>query len=413
MKTWALFVDAYRELNSKKLFWITMILSGLVVAIFGAIGLNENGIAVLWYTIPNEFVNSQAIEPAVFYMGAFTRFGVRFWLSIIATVLALITTAGMIPDFISGGSIELMLSKPISRVRLYLTKFFTGLLFVGLQVTVFCVASILVIGLRGGVWEPGILLAVPIVVLFYSYLFSICTLIGLLTRSTLASLLLTVLLWFMLFLLNTADGILLNESVRNQTVADQRTARVQVQQERLESLWANTHGGGVPADPDGSGTHDQEDDPDSTEASATGFGGVLAGEVRRGPRVEDLDEEETLQQIERTRGEIESLRESVDSAQRTADTVSRLHQRVLVVKTILPKTRDTIDLLNRHLISQEDVEQSSRRQQERFGEEFSETNRRTQEAIRSRSLWWIVGTSLIFEAFILGLGAWIFSRRDF
>ncbi|XOV75481.1 MAG: hypothetical protein ACFHWZ_19225 [Phycisphaerales bacterium] len=45
MKTWALFVDAYRELNSKKLFWITMILSGLVVAIFGAIGLRRMGSA--------------------------------------------------------------------------------------------------------------------------------------------------------------------------------------------------------------------------------------------------------------------------------------------------------------------------------------------------------------------------------
>jgi hypothetical protein len=33
--------------------------------------------------------------------------------------------------------------------------------------------------------------------------------------------------------------------------------------------------------------------------------------------------------------------------------------------------------------------------------------------MRDRSLWWVVGTSLLFEAFILGIGAWIFSRRDF
>lgn len=36
----------------------------------------------------------------------------------------------------------------------------------------------------------------------------------------------------------------------------------------------------------------------------------------------------------------------------------------------------------------------------------------TQE-LRDRSIWWVIGTSLIFEAFILALGSWIFSRRDF
>ena len=33
--------------------------------------------------------------------------------------------------------------------------------------------------------------------------------------------------------------------------------------------------------------------------------------------------------------------------------------------------------------------------------------------IRSRSVWWVVGTSLGFEAVVLALAAWIFSRRDY
>ena len=32
---------------------------------------------------------------------------------------------------------------------------------------------------------------------------------------------------------------------------------------------------------------------------------------------------------------------------------------------------------------------------------------------RSRSVLWIVGTSLGFEAFILAICCWIFSRRDY
>ncbi len=31
----------------------------------------------------------------------------------------------------------------------------------------------------------------------------------------------------------------------------------------------------------------------------------------------------------------------------------------------------------------------------------------------SRSPWWIVGTSLAFEAVILALASWVFCRRDF
>src|SRR5690606_30856745 len=102
---WALFVDAYRELNSKKLFWITMLLSGLVVAIVGALGLNSDGVTFLWFTImSNDVFTSDTMAPSHFYLTMFNNFGIRFWLSIIATVLALIATAGIIPDFISGGA---------------------------------------------------------------------------------------------------------------------------------------------------------------------------------------------------------------------------------------------------------------------------------------------------------------------
>jgi len=53
-----------------------------------------------------------------------------------------------------------------------------------------------VLGIRGGVWEPGLFISIPIVVIFFSYLFAICVLLGLITKSTIASLLLTLLIWF-------------------------------------------------------------------------------------------------------------------------------------------------------------------------------------------------------------------------
>ena len=43
-----------------------------------------------------------------------------------------------------------------SRLRLFLTKYLSGLLFVGLQVTVFSVLCFVVIGFKAGAWEPAI-----------------------------------------------------------------------------------------------------------------------------------------------------------------------------------------------------------------------------------------------------------------
>jgi ABC-type transport system involved in multi-copper enzyme maturation permease subunit len=401
MKTWALFMDAYRELNSKKLFWITMLLSGLVVGVFGALGLRENGIGFLWFTLPSEFLNSQVIDPAEFYKTMFNAFGVRFWLSIIATVLALITTAGMIPDFISGGSVELMLSKPISRARLYLTKFLTGLLFVALQVFVFSLASLLVIGVRGGVWEPGILLSVPIVVLFYSYLFCVCTLLGLVTRSTLAALLLTVLFWFLLFLLNTADETLLTFKASTENRVVQQEERLESQKQRLEDLLSPVESAEPATD-------------ESPEPQSEGFLGRIADEFRSGTRPSDLGEEDRATQIERVRNEITTVEATLEDTRSDAASLGAWHGRIVAIKTVLPKTKDTLNLLDRHLISDESLDASEDRMVERRGnEDFARAEFEAVRQIRDRPLWWVIGTSLAFEAFILALGAWIFSRRDF
>ena len=146
-QTAALFLDAYRELSARKLFWLVLILSGLVVAVFGAVGLNDKGIQFgpRQWTVPSDVVNTNFIAPQLFYKFVFASIGVPIWLGWIASILAVVSTASIFPDFVAGGSIELLLSKPIGRVRLFFTKFATGLLFVVLQVSVFALACFLVI----------------------------------------------------------------------------------------------------------------------------------------------------------------------------------------------------------------------------------------------------------------------------
>src|SRR5262249_47022240 len=156
-----------------------------------------------------------------FYKYWFFTIGFKLWLTWAATILALVSTASIIPDFVGSGAIELSLSKPIGRARLFLTKYLAALLFVALQVGLFSVLAFLVVGIRGESWVPELFLAIPLVLLMFSYLYSFCALIGLLTRSTIAALLLTILVWVLIFMTHTAEtGVLLTFKVRqDQSVA--------------------------------------------------------------------------------------------------------------------------------------------------------------------------------------------------
>ena len=171
-QTWAIFLEAYRNLNSKKLFWLVLILSALVVVAFACLGINESGLKIAFWQIDNNVLNTKQMPPDQFYKTIFVQIGIGIWLAWLATILAIISTSGIFPDLLTSGSIDLFVSKPISRLRLFITEYAAGLLFVALQVTIFSAACFLVIGLRGGVWEPGLFLAVPIMVCFFSYLYN-------------------------------------------------------------------------------------------------------------------------------------------------------------------------------------------------------------------------------------------------
>lgn len=389
IQTLALFRDAYRELNARKLFWITMALNLLAVALFAGLGINERGPTFLHWTFDNDLFNTRFISQELFYKLQFTTWGIPWWLSRVAAILALVSTAGMFPDLISGGVIETMLSKPISRARLFLTKYLAGLLFVTLQVTVFSVGCFLVIWIRGGAAEPTLFLAVPIVVLFFSYLFAVCALLGMVTRSTIAALLLTILFWFVVFLVNTADTAILG--MREGTTVRLEDARLNLERQvafadkRVEQL---TAAGDPPADADGTPITDPE--------------------ARR----------------EAVNPALARSRERLAEAEQANTTWTAWSRRVLIAKTVLPKTQETVALLGRALIPPDELERLT---SEHMGIDAPPPEKeptepaiadprvesRVQEVMRSRTLGWILGTSLVFEAACLGLCLLIFTRRDF
>jgi ABC-type transport system involved in multi-copper enzyme maturation permease subunit len=372
MQTLAIFQDAFRELRAKRMFWIVMMLTALAVGAFALVGVNAKGVVTIaGWELPIPFPGG------AFYKLLFAQFLIGLWLTWAATILALISTAGIFPDFVAGGSVDLYLSKPISRLRLFLTKYATGLVFVTLQVTVFCVLGFLVMRVRGKSWEPGLFLAIPIVVCFFSYLFSVQALFGVLTRSTTAALLMSLLVWLLAFAVYLAEMQLATyQTVREQQKAQwiQRAGELDAQIAALEAKK----------------TPGQADDP-----------WLAANRVTR-----------------------DNFRAWAADAGPTIDKLRFFHRLVHVLAVASPKTTETIGLLEHRLLSRDemndiiDVEADSRERGRHRVSEGRDVDPRdvsyTQMDIeRGRSLGWVLGTSLGFEAVMLALAAWVFCRRDY
>jgi len=363
----AILLDTYRELSSRRLFWLSMALSALVVLAFAAVGINERGLVLFAWTIEIPMLNTSVLDPGDFYKLAFYTLGVRVWLAWLACLLALVSSAGLFPELVSSGTVETLLARPIPRWRLYLFKFAGGLAFTALQVGVFCVASFLVIGLRGGAWEPGLFLAIPMVTLLYSYLFSACALIGTLTRSAIAALLLTVLLWGFLFTLNSSETI----------VNSFRIAKIE----------------------------------------------EIAAIDRFIDRRRQRDANADIADLEQERGQAEEALGSLRGAHRILFAAKTLLPKP--EETVALVQRWIVDVANLGSVapanddeepSKETLARRRRGRDSSFGSvrareaDVQQAVRREQDA---RGLPWIVGTSMVFEGIVLLVGCSIFSRRDF
>lgn len=387
MQTKAIFIDAYRELNAKKLFWLTLGLNVLAVALFASLGINPEGFSFFHWKFDSMMMNTNFISEELFYKIQFTTWGVPIWLSWVTTILALISTAGIVPDMVSGGTIEPVLSKPIGRVRLFLTKYMTGLLFVGLQIFIFSVGCFFVLGIRAGSWEFGLFLAVPIVLAFFSYLYSFCVLVGLVTRSTIAALLLTMIFWVFIFAANTTDSLMLAQREGAILRVEDRQEAVEAQERFATKRIEQYREQGKPIPGEG-------DEPLPSGA------------------------EDTMSAVNPT---LKTARNRLTDAQESVPTWEAWASGIFVLKTILPNTQETIGLLERHLISNDELEKlmnmggGSDRGPNENEPAMADPRvpERVAEIMRSRTIGWVLGTSFAFEIILLGLGTIIFVRRDF
>ena len=192
-----LLLDSFRMLRARRLFWVALCLSGLIAMVYASIGFDEGGVSVLFGLLffESELLQMRAEESKKVYLLVFTNVVVPYWLGLFSIVLALISCASIFPEFTRKGSIDLALSKPPSRLSLFLGKYAGSLLFVLLQVFPFTVIVFVSLGARFGDWNPTVFWAVPLVVLSFSFVYAAHVLVAVWSGSTILGLFFALLVW--------------------------------------------------------------------------------------------------------------------------------------------------------------------------------------------------------------------------
>ncbi|MBI2930891.1 MAG: ABC transporter permease [Planctomycetes bacterium] len=113
----------------------------------------------------------------------------------VGILFGVIFTASFIPTMLQKGCIDVLLARPISRTTLLLSKYAGGLIYGAISGGVLVGGSWLVLSLRSGVWNWGYLASLGTLILFFAVLYSIGALTAVMTRSTIASMIVPVGAW--------------------------------------------------------------------------------------------------------------------------------------------------------------------------------------------------------------------------
>ncbi len=329
---------SYRMLKAKVLFWVVLGISVLMGIIFASIGVSEDGFSLLFglWEFQSTMINTKSGYAEMFYLLIFTDVVVKWWLGYLAIALALISCSSIFPEFLSTGSVDIAISKPMSRLKLFLSNYLGSLLFVLLQVGLFCVIVVTAMGLRLGHWNWSVFWAVPILVFVFSMIYCVGVLVSVWTRSTMLSLLAMLILWGGSLMVQWSEGILYGLS------------------------------------------YSSED----------------AGE-----------------RIDLSTGEVVSEDDS-----HAFDSMKKAYQVCKMVSWPLPKTREVTLLINQKIKSDESNQSLSGMSllalssEDFMKEAKGESN---QKSVRRNSLFYTLGSSALFELFILALASWRFIKKDY
>lgn len=214
----------FRQAMSTRIFWLMLGVSGLCILFCLSVSV-EGGLSprhpedTELYTQRNEpLTSSTQIEGSLSLLFGLVRVqlfrdtesSIHFLQVLLATWVAgtvgllctLLWTAGFIPDFLQPRSAAVLFAKPVPRWLLLVGKYLGVLVFVAFQASVFFLGTWLALSLKTGIWLYPYLLAIPLLLVHFAVIYSFAVLLGVWTRSTVASIFGSILFWLVCFGMN-------------------------------------------------------------------------------------------------------------------------------------------------------------------------------------------------------------------
>jgi ABC-type transport system involved in multi-copper enzyme maturation permease subunit len=183
MKILALIVNTLRELSTKATLYVIAGISTLIILVMLA-GISSqtaaDGKMVTLFGLPiSPPVSAENLEALVCQMQ--TGFAKGLFAGVI--LFGVFATAGIIPDMLEKGTIDLYLSKPLARWELLLGKYLGAVAAMLLNIVYFLGAMWLIFGVKVGVWNVQLLLSSLTLTFVFACLFSIVALLGIVFRN--------------------------------------------------------------------------------------------------------------------------------------------------------------------------------------------------------------------------------------
>ncbi|HYM12236.1 MAG TPA: ABC transporter permease subunit, partial [Bryobacterales bacterium] len=179
----ALVHDTFRESFARKIFW-------------GFLGCST--VLILFFLLALNIDIVEGAQAAVSLFGTEVNHGRLFDLELMirkilgavaaflftaGLFLAVFASAGLIPTVFEPGRIDLLLSKPISRVRLLLGRYVGTLAVIAANMAYLVLGVWLVLGAKTGIWNWSFLLAAALAVFAFAVILTVVLLVAVASNS--------------------------------------------------------------------------------------------------------------------------------------------------------------------------------------------------------------------------------------
>lgn len=167
----------------------------------------------------NQFFEQGVIGVLSVFLGFFGIFG------------SLLVTAGVIPKTFEPGEIALLLSKPVNRGLLFVTKFAGGCAFTLLYSTVLVVGIWFLLGVRMDYWQINLLWCIPVYLFLFMIYFCVSAVGGAIWRNSIVALVLVILFWVGLTVIEVAkqgleENLITSRGIKEVVVAGETVLSV-------------------------------------------------------------------------------------------------------------------------------------------------------------------------------------------